>query len=139
VAPLALASGYQFDFDAEPGVVAIEGAPHAIKRAVNNLLGNAVAHGGGSGLIRVRVSPDGVVEVSDQGPGVAPAERDRVFDPFHRERWDKDGCGLGLHLVSEIMRAHGGRAELDEAEGGGARFRLRFPLTSGRPRSVRLG
>jgi signal transduction histidine kinase len=68
------------------------------------------------------------VEVADQGPGVAEAERERVFDPFYRERWDRDGCGLGLHLVRQIMQAHGGRAELAPSQlGSGARFRLLFP------------
>jgi signal transduction histidine kinase len=72
------------------------------------------------------VGADASVEVSDQGPGVSEAGRERVFDPFHRERWDRDGCGLGLHLVREIMRAHGGAAEIVPSLEG-ARFRLSFP------------
>jgi signal transduction histidine kinase len=126
IAPLALDAGYQVEFAAEADRVLVEGDPHAIKRAVANLLGNAVAHAGGSGSIRVRVGADRVVEVADQGAGVPEAARERVFEPFHRERWDRDGCGLGLHLVREIMRAHGGRAELAGA-GPGAVFRLVFP------------
>jgi signal transduction histidine kinase len=112
VTPMALAAGYDLDFEAEDEAVRIQGDRHAVKRAVTNLLANALAHGGGEGLIRVRVGADASVEVADQGPGVAEAERERVFDPFYRERWDRDGCGLGLHLVRQIMQAHGGRAEL---------------------------
>jgi signal transduction histidine kinase len=128
VTPLALAAGYDLSFEAEAEPTVITGDPHAVKRAVTNLLGNAVAHGGGSGEIRVRVTAGASVEVSDQGAGVSAAGRERVFEPFHRERWDRDGCGLGLYLVREIMRAHHGSAEiLPSAQG--ARFRLSFPPT----------
>jgi signal transduction histidine kinase len=132
IAPLALEAGYQLEFAADAERVLVEGDAHAIKRAVTNLLGNAVAHAGGSGAIRVRVGADAVVEVSDEGAGVSEEARERVFEPFHRERWDRDGCGLGLHLVREIMRAHGGSAELADY-GSGAIFRLVFP----RPAAVR--
>jgi signal transduction histidine kinase len=126
IAPLALEAGYQLEFAADAERVLVEGDAHAIKRAVTNLLGNAVAHAGGSGAIRVRVGADAVVEVADEGAGVSKEARERVFEPFHRERWDRDGCGLGLHLVREIMRAHGGRAELADY-GTGAIFRLVVP------------
>jgi signal transduction histidine kinase len=90
------------------------------------LLGNAVAHGGGSGTIAVRVGAEGWIEVSDEGPGLPEGASERIFEPFHRERWDKDGCGLGLHLVREIMRAHEGEARL-VGVGSGAVFRLELP------------
>ncbi|HEX8571076.1 MAG TPA: ATP-binding protein [Caulobacteraceae bacterium] len=125
VAPIALSAGYDLTYSGEQAAP-VRGDPHAIKRAVANLLGNAVAHGGGGGEIAVRVTADRIVEVADEGPGVGAEARERVFDPFYRERWDKDGCGLGLHLVSEIMHAHGGRAELADSTRG-ARFRLLFP------------
>jgi signal transduction histidine kinase len=130
VVPLALAAGYDLTFFAEAEPVTILGDAHAVRRAVTNLLGNAVAHGGGSGRIEVRVNADASVEVCDQGPGVVEAERERVFEPFHRERWDRDGCGLGLHLVREIMRAHGGEAEILPSPRG-ARFRLSFTRDGG--------
>jgi signal transduction histidine kinase len=126
VAPLAVANGYELAFEAEQERVTITGDAHAISRAVANLLGNAVAHGGGSGLIEVRVKRNRSIEVSDQGPGVAIEARSRIFEPFHRERWDKDGCGLGLHLVSEVMVAHGGQASI-QGSPSGAVFRLEFP------------
>jgi signal transduction histidine kinase len=130
VTPLALAAGYDLSFAAEAEPTIIIGDAHAVKRAVTNLLGNAVAHGGGSGEIQVHVGADASVEVADQGPGVSDAGREWVFEPFHRERWDRDGCGLGLHLVREIMRAHGGLAEILPS-GEGARFRLSFPPAPG--------
>jgi signal transduction histidine kinase len=125
VAPLAIANGYTIGFTSAADHVTIDGDAHAISRAIANLLGNAIAHGGGAGAIDVRVSASGAIDVADEGPGIAPEERERIFEPFHRERWDKDGCGLGLHLVREIMHAHGGNARL-VSSGPGAVFRLEF-------------
>jgi signal transduction histidine kinase len=126
IAPLAVANGYEIAFASEQDAVVVDGDGHAFARAITNLLGNAVAHGGGSGTLDVRVHADGRLDVSDQGPGIPVEARERIFEPFHRERWDRDGCGLGLHLVREIMQAHGGTARLLSA-GPGAVFRLQFP------------
>jgi signal transduction histidine kinase len=126
IAPLALAEGYQLAFEAEAERLSVDGDRAAIGRAIGNLLGNAVAHGGGAGVIQVRVRAPGVVEVEDAGVGLPEGAHQRVFEPFHRERWDKDGCGLGLHLVREVMHAHGGRAEAADGASG-ALFRLIFP------------
>jgi signal transduction histidine kinase len=126
IAPLAIASGYELAFSSEQERIVAEGDRHALGRALANLLGNAVAHGGGSGTIAVRVGAEGWIEVSDDGPGLPEGASERIFEPFHRERWDKDGCGLGLHLVREIMRAHEGEARLVGA-GSGAVFRLELP------------
>jgi signal transduction histidine kinase len=126
VAPLAIANGYTIGFTSTADQVTVDGDAHAISRAIANLLGNAIAHGGGAGAIEVRIAANGAVDVADEGPGIAPEERERIFEPFHRERWDKDGCGLGLHLVREIMHAHGGNARLLSAAPG-AVFRLEFP------------
>jgi len=129
VAPLVISNGYTPAFASEVDSLVIDGDRHAIARAISNLLGNAIAHGGGAGTIEVRVKADGAVEVCDEGPGVPFEARERIFEPFHRERWDKDGCGLGLHLVREIMNAHGGTARV-VGEEGGAVFRLEFSRPS---------
>ncbi len=127
IAPLAVQSGYEIEFNAQAAQVVVDADAHAVLRALLNLLGNAIAHGGNAGTIRVCVSSKGSIEVADDGPGVSPDAQDRIFEPFHRERWDKDGCGLGLHLVREIMRSHGGEVRL-QGSGVGARFRLEFPI-----------
>lgn len=131
VAPLAVSHGYEMGFSADRSKVTVNADPDAVSRAMANLLGNAVAHGGGAGTIEVRVRADCKVDVSDQGPGVPLEAHERIFEPFHRERWDRDGCGLGLHLVREIMRAHGGEANIIHSAEG-ARFRLDFSTAEGR-------
>ena len=125
-APLAVANGYELGLSARCERVVVRCDPHSVARALTNLIGNAIAHGGGSGAIEVVVGAKGTIEVRDQGPGIAVEARERVFEPFHRERWDRDGCGLGLHLVREIMHAHGGEVRIVGASNG-ARFRLEFP------------
>ena len=125
IAPLAVAGGYDIAFAAEAERMVVEADPHAVLRALLNLLGNAIAHGGNGGTIEVRVSARATIDVSDEGSGVAADARERIFEPFSRERWDRDGCGLGLHLVREIMRGHGGDVRLIGTEGG-AVFRLDF-------------
>lgn len=125
--PLAMDAGYDIAVHAEADCIAATGDPYALARALTNLVGNAVAHGGGQGLIEVRVRRDGSIEVADQGPGLASDASERIFEPFSRERWDRDGCGLGLHLVREIMRAHGGDVMLVDGQAG-ATFRLAVPI-----------
>jgi signal transduction histidine kinase len=125
IAPLAVATGYELGLSAACDRVVVQGDPYAISRALSNLLGNAIAHGGGSGAIDVRISRDGRIDVADEGPGVPVDARERIFEPFRRERWDRDGCGLGLYLVREIMHAHGGEVSLI-GSGPGSIFRLDF-------------
>jgi signal transduction histidine kinase len=70
------------------------------------------------------------VSVSDRGPGIAPEERDLVFEPFHRVSRDTRGVGLGLHVAREIVRLHGGSLSVDQRAGGGATFVLVLPKTA---------
>lgn len=109
---------------------------HAIdlERLFRNLLDNAVRHSPEGGHVTVEARSEGdIVHISvlDEGPGVPPEERDRVFDPFFRaasERRRDDGSGLGLAIVREIARVHGGEVSVEQGpEGKGARFRASFP------------
>lgn len=125
-APLAVAHGYELEVRAGRDAVPVSADAPALSRALGNLVANAIAHGGNRGRISVDVRPPGLVEVSDEGDGVAPDAAERIFEPFRRERWDRDGCGLGLHLARAVLRAHGGDVSLVPA-GRGATFRLEVP------------
>jgi len=105
--------------------VEIPGDPRLLRRLARNLLENARRHGG-DGPVEARVEREGASRVRmlvlDRGPGVPEDERDRVFEPFHRPTGRPEtgeGYGLGLALVRQIARAHGGEARCLPREGGG--------------------
>jgi signal transduction histidine kinase len=126
LAPMALKAGYELSLDAPAAPVTVTGDRHAIDRALTNLVCNSIAHGGGQGNIQVGVGPDRTIDVVDEGPGVPESLLPGLFEPFCRENAGSEGCGLGLHLTREIMRAHGGEVRLLPT-GRGAKFRLEFP------------
>ena len=104
-----------------------------IASAVSNLLSNAIRFSPKGGTVRLSLSrqADHVrVDIYDQGPGVAKADRDRVFEPFYRgSRQPEDavrGTGIGLSIVQEYVVAHGGRVHLVE-EGLHSFFRMELP------------
>jgi len=114
------------------GPVVIEGDPIGLRRLVTNLFDNAVKFGGSA---KARVyAEDGaaILEVDDEGPGVAESERDRVFEPFYRGEPSRSretgGAGLGLAVVRSIARGHGGDAVLENRMEGGLRARATLPL-----------
>jgi signal transduction histidine kinase len=101
-------------------------------QVIINLLDNAVKHGDRGGVVTVRSAfRDGYarVEVDDTGPGIPLADRERVWEPFVRLRGadGATGSGIGLAVVRQLVSAHGGRAVVEEAPGGGARFVIELP------------
>jgi len=119
--------------DTDPPVVVGDDA--RLRQVVTNLMSNAVTHtpAGSHVVLRVRTqAPDAVLEVRDDGPGLAEAEANRVFERFYRADPSRvrtaGGSGLGLSIVSALVAAHGGRVELETAPGAGATFRVRLPL-----------
>lgn len=127
--PAALKKGIDLGFELAP--VTVVGSPLLIQELLGNLVDNAIRYTPGGGNVTVRCGPqDGLacLVVEDNGPGVAPADRAAVFNRFHRVAGSPgDGCGLGLAIVREIARQHGGDVILDEAPGGGARFTVLLP------------
>jgi two-component system sensor histidine kinase MtrB len=117
----------------------VSGDRRRLQRVLVNLLDNARAHAGGAVAVRVNSPKPGCVELSveDAGPGVAPAERSAVFERFYRgaaagRRGEGTaGTGLGLSLVAQHVKAHGGSVEVADRPGGGARFVVRLPVDSG--------
>jgi two-component system sensor histidine kinase MprB len=106
----------------------VEGVPERLERAVWNLLENAGKWNTNGQPVEVQLA-DGQLTVRDHGPGIAPEDRERVFDRFYRSTAARSlpGSGLGLAIVREVAEAHGGAASAEEAPGGGALLRLTLP------------
>ena len=120
----------EFRLDAEETVVL--GDPEELDRALWNLVENAAKWSADEGAVEVAVK-EGTVSVRDHGPGVPAADRPHVFDRFYRSESarSRPGSGLGLAIVRQVAESHGGRVEVEDAEGEGARFRLILVEVSG--------
>ncbi|HQF30105.1 MAG TPA: HAMP domain-containing sensor histidine kinase [Hyphomicrobiales bacterium] len=110
----------------------IEADRQRLRQAVLALAHNVHHHGGDLTAIRLERTPDGyVIAVEDDGPGLADADRERVFERFYRgpnaSEVYVDGLGLGLPIVRSIAEAHGGKAWIVEREGGGMSARIGIP------------
>ena len=100
-----------------------------IGQALENLVSNALQAVEGRGtrvaVVAGREGDEIAIEVRDDGPGIPPARRDEVFEPFYTTK--TRGTGLGLPIARKNAEAHGGSLALDDAPEGGARFTLRLP------------
>ncbi|WP_338664358.1 HAMP domain-containing sensor histidine kinase [Pararoseomonas sp. SCSIO 73927] len=101
-------------------------APQAAATVLDSLLGNALVHAGPGTAVAIGLQQDGataVMTVSDDGPGLSPANAARAFDPFFTTARERGGTGLGLAIARSLVEGAGGRIELLAAERG-ARFRI---------------
>lgn len=105
------------------GTVALPLSAAGLRVVLDQLLGNAARHG--AGTVRLTATPGRLV-VTDDGPGVSPGNRDRIFAPFFTTARDTGGTGMGLTIARNVMQAHGGEISL-LPDGPGANFDLRFP------------
>jgi signal transduction histidine kinase len=117
-----------------PLLPALRGDPVMMRRVLDNLLDNAAKHAPAPAGVTIAAQPEGdglVIEVRDNGPGMAPHVAERAFEPFYRGDAGRDrrtgGVGLGLSLVRRIVEAHGGRVELSTAPGHGTAVLVRLP------------
>jgi two-component system NtrC family sensor kinase len=121
--------------DIEPGLPKLDIEPTRIQQVIVNLVTNAaqaIEATGKAGriLIRTRQWTDGIaVDVSDNGPGIPQAERDRIFDPFYTTKPEGTGTGLGLSISQGIVTDHGGRISLVGSGTHGTMFRIELPGT----------
>ncbi len=126
----------RLDYEGPPHLT-VRARPLSLKRALTNLISNAVMYGGSA---RVRLIPPAsagaagamlTIEVEDDGPGIPPGDLERVFEPFHRGEPSRNretgGVGLGLPIARNIMRAHGGDVVLTNRPTGGAKATVTLP------------
>ena len=108
--------------------------PHMVEEIVGNLVSNAIKYGAGSPVRIAAVADEAGManfEVSDKGPGIADAERAKIFDKFSRvvsTARDRAGFGLGLWIVGRMVAAHGGTIDVTAPAEGGSTFIVRLPL-----------
>jgi signal transduction histidine kinase len=130
--------GRRFDFDLSAlSGLCVPADKVLLTRAVENLLSNALRYsppGSAVGMNTERAPARGggieyLVHIDDEGPGVAPAERERVFEPFVRGSGSREGegSGLGLYIVASVIKGHGWDIRVGEAPGGGGRFSISIP------------
>jgi two-component system sensor histidine kinase MprB len=119
-------TGLTFDVDTAPWWVSGESA--SLERAVTNLLDNAVKWSPPGGSVRIRLN-QGTLTVDDEGPGIAPGDRDHVFERFYRsdESRSMPGSGLGLSIVRQVIERHSGSVRVDETDHGGTRMVMQVP------------
>lgn len=120
LAPLVIATGGAISLEVRESETA-SGDAAALERVLMNLVQNAIDHGGQTVVVRVLGL---AFEVEDDGPGIPPEDRDRVFEPFHRLRPRTTGSGLGLNLVKDVVDRHQGRVLIRDAPGGGTIVRV---------------
>jgi signal transduction histidine kinase len=127
---LAAEEAAHFDLQASGEAIIVKADAMLLRRLVRNLLENARVHAGGATDLRI----EGAVQtarivIEDAGQGVAYQDRDRMFEPFYRASTAtrSSGAGLGLAIVRQIARAHGGTVEYAQRDGGGSRFTVTLP------------
>ncbi|HOC16784.1 MAG TPA: ATP-binding protein [Vicinamibacterales bacterium] len=116
----------EIEADAAPSGPPVD--PEQIQQVVVNVVLNAIQASPRGGQVRVRSRSEArrtIVEVTDQGPGMAPEARARAFEPFYTTK--ERGSGLGLAISQRIVVAHGGTIRFEEATGGGTRVEIELP------------
>ncbi|ATQ68795.1 MULTISPECIES: sensor histidine kinase [Methylosinus] len=126
--PLAMDVDRFIDFEESGAPVIVRGNRRAIESIVANLIDNALRAEPAGGTVIARVLADAGIEVIDHGAGVAESDRELIFEPFWRKSEATPGTGLGLSIARELMEAHHGRILVETTPGGGATFKIWFPV-----------
>ena len=112
------------------GPLPANGQEPAVIQILVNLIGNAIRHSPDGGTVRLafdQTPGTASVTVSDEGPGIEPADQQRIFERFERVEPKEGGTGLGLAISRRLARSMGGDVTLDSAPGQGAQFTLTLP------------
>lgn len=133
MAPLALSAGKAISLSGTENPVRVHGNFEMLRRAVRNLVENAIKHTPLGTTVDIEVLENGVVRVSDNGTGIAGDVRDRIFERRLRVNVGEsapEGAGLGLSIVKRIVEAHEGQIEVESSREAGTKFTLSFPLAA---------
>src|SRR5215211_4445022 len=132
----AIKNGIDLDLDVDPGVGVVEADERRIRQVVFNLLSNAVKFTPTGGRIDVSVAQQNgyvTVAVTDDGPGIAPEDQERIFEEFQQAEHEAprpEGTGLGLALSRRLVELHGGHIWVESQPGAGSTFAFTIPLKS---------
>ena len=124
-------AGIQVKTEMQADLPAVHGNTGKLQQVFLNLFLNARDAMTAGGTLEVRTWSDGLgvkAEVADSGPGIAPENLHRIYDPFFTTKAARKGTGLGLSVTYGIMQEHGGSIEVANRPGGGARFHLELPV-----------
>jgi signal transduction histidine kinase len=125
--PSALDAGIELSLEQVPlGLVVVHGVEAAVRSALANLIGNSLIHARGASRIEANLSR-GSVSISDDGAGISASSQFKVIEPFQTGGTEKEGHGLGLSIIQEIMTAHEGTLTVTSTPGHGTTACLRFP------------
>lgn len=139
---VAMAESLADDFNEAGGIVTLRepeslrvvARPRALRRAFANLIDNALKYGGRADVSLSAANGELLIAIADAGPGLPEGELERVFEPFYRIETSRNrgtgGVGLGLAIVRQIARSHGGTVSLENRAEGGLRAVLRLPLVA---------
>ncbi len=145
--PLLSEQGVKVEIRVDPADCQASFDRQRVEQILTNLLTNALKYSKPCGLVeiaarRLPVDPSGgrrfvEISVSDQGQGVAPEDRERIFDRYVQLGNDSHagGLGLGLAICRRLVAAHGGSIRVDEGENGGSRFSFTLPETHDEPKA----
>jgi signal transduction histidine kinase len=131
----AMQDGVEVSFAASPSVDIVSGDERRVRQVIFNLLSNAVKFtpaGGAVDVTAAQVNGAVTVSVSDTGPGIAPEDRERIFEEFQQADagLEREGTGLGLALSKRLVELHGGRIWVDSEPGQGSTFAFTLPTAT---------
>jgi signal transduction histidine kinase len=124
--PSALDAGIELSLEHPQGSVVVLGVEAAVRSALANLVGNALIHARGAARIVANLGR-GSVSISDDGAGISPTSQLNLIEPFQTAATAKEGHGLGLSIIQEIMTAHAGTLTITSTPGRGTTVCLSFP------------
>jgi signal transduction histidine kinase len=133
--PLAQVKGQSLTTQIEPSIM-VEADEHRLEQIINNLLSNAIKFTPEGGKIKLKAKQSNsevIVEVSDNGKGIAHEEQQNLFRPYYRVPADRrryDGLGLGLSIAKQLVELHGGKIWMESTLEKGSTFYFSLPLSN---------